>query len=226
MRAGDGGDDLHRLAEPHVVGEDAPDAGVPQPCEPTESVELVGAQGRQEVWWHLGHGSVLERPEGRDVGGPASALLVDDAERDELLPEVGVVGRQPQAAGLGVGELPGLVDEGTESVQLGTVEAEPRAGVEEHHLLTAGQRAEEGLEGHLLALDLDRDAEVEPVASLAATRLRSTPMAGCARFPAVGRGAVELSAVEFAARGACAVGLRVCGAEAHDGRRGHLLVVG
>jgi hypothetical protein len=60
VRPADGGDDLHRLAEAHVVGEDASDVGVPKTCEPTESVELVGTQGGAQVRRHLGDGPLVE----------------------------------------------------------------------------------------------------------------------------------------------------------------------
>ncbi len=166
MRADEGRDDLERLAEAHVVGEDAADAGVPEAREPAEAVELVGAQRRPEVGRDLGERPGLERAERLDVGGPPRALLVDDAEGDELVPEVGVVGAEAQATGLGVGDVAGLLDEVAQPVQLGPVEPEERAGVEQHDLVAPGERAEERLEGHLLAVDLDGDPQVEPVAGL------------------------------------------------------------
>ena len=107
------------------------DAGVPEPREPAVAVELVGAQRRPQVWWHLGQRARLERAERLDVGGPPGALLVDDAERDELVPEVGVVGAETQATGLGVGDVAGLLDEVTQPVQLGSVEPEEKQYVRE-----------------------------------------------------------------------------------------------
>src|SRR5829696_8004618 len=57
----------------------------------------------------------------RDVRGPTRALLVDDAQRDELVPQIRVVGAEPQPAGLGVGDVAGLLDEVAQSEQLGPV---------------------------------------------------------------------------------------------------------
>ena len=111
-------------------------------------------------------GPGLERAERLDVGRPARALLVDDAEGDELVPEVGVVGAEAEAAGLGVGDVAGLLDEVAQPVQLGPVEPEERAGLEQHDVVAPGERAEERLEGHLLAVDLDGDPQVEPVAGI------------------------------------------------------------
>ena len=176
VRAHEGRDDLERLAEPHVVGEDAADAGVPEAREPAVAVELVGTQGRPQVGWHLGERPGLEGTERLDVGRPARALLVDDAEGDELVPEVGVVRAEAQSAGLGVGDVAGLLDEVAQPVQLGPVEPEERAGLEEHDLVATRERAEERLEGHVLAVDLDGDPQVEPVAGLGLSLL--TPLAG------------------------------------------------
>jgi hypothetical protein len=76
------------------------------------------------------------------------------------------VGTEAQPPGLGIGDVAGLGDEVAQAEQLGPVEPEERPGVEEHDLVAVGDGGEERLEGHLLAVDLDGDAQVEPVAGL------------------------------------------------------------
>ncbi len=80
------------------------------------------------------------------------------------------MGGEAQRTRLGVGQLACLVDERAEALQLGTVEAEPGARLEEHDVLAPGQRAEERLERDLLTLELDGHAQVEPVTGLSVAR--------------------------------------------------------
>ncbi len=77
-----------------------------------------------------------------------------------------MVGAEAQAAGLGVGDVAGLLDEVAQPVQLGPVEPEERTGVEQHDVVAPGERTEERLERDLLAVDLDGDPQVEPVAGI------------------------------------------------------------
>ena len=105
-------------------------------------------------------------PSASTLAAHRALCSVDDAEGDELVPEVGVVGAEAQATGLGVGDVAGLLDEVAQPVQLGLVEPEERAGLEQHDVVAPGERAEERLERDLLAVDLDGDPQVEPVAGI------------------------------------------------------------
>ncbi len=48
-------------------------------------------------------------------------------------------------------------------MQLGSVQAEPDAARQQQVVVSAGERREQRVEGHLLAVHLDRDVQVEPV---------------------------------------------------------------
>ena len=69
MRAGEGGDDLQRLAETHVVGEDAADPGVPQPGEPA-----VARRAGRAAAWRAGR-AAPRRAAQRDLERPSASTL-------------------------------------------------------------------------------------------------------------------------------------------------------
>ncbi len=81
------GEQLHRLSEPHVVGQDAPEAHPVEERQPGETSLLVGAQGAGEA----GRGRhPLEPLVGRgrqQVADPALALDAEHGQAGGLLVE-------------------------------------------------------------------------------------------------------------------------------------------
>ena len=164
-----GRDDLQRLAQAHVVGEDATEAEVPQQREPPEALLLVGPQRRLERAGHLGRRrgvGVVDPEQGVDGPAPAPGLLLDDADLDELVPQPGVQHGEPQRVGRPVLQRAGLLDERAQPLQLGVVEGEPGAVGQEQPLLVAGERRDEVGERDLVVADGDADPQVEPVVAV------------------------------------------------------------
>lgn len=87
------------------------------------------------------------------------------SEIGELVPHGDVETAHPSALlGWPVVELASLGDEIAQPHQVGLVESEPRAVVEDENLLATRERSEEGRERNLAIVDVDDDAQVEPVA--------------------------------------------------------------
>ena len=100
---------LRRLAEPHVVGEDAAEPVPPEEREPAEPGELVRAQRQRESG---GLRQLLDAPvlETRDGRAPRDRGLGDIREILEVGPEARLAAVDAQA-GLPLGERAGLLDE-------------------------------------------------------------------------------------------------------------------
>ena len=77
---------LQRLAEAHVVGEDAAELEAPERREPVEAVSLVGPELRVQRGGQLVLGDRVELEQSTDLPLPPLRLLGDDAERGELRP--------------------------------------------------------------------------------------------------------------------------------------------
>ena len=89
---------LQRLAQPHVVGEDAAQPVLPQEGQPAEPVRLVGPQpGRQRRGRRLRLDGA-ERQQAADLALPRLRLGRDHAERGELVPQPGLEPADPQRA--------------------------------------------------------------------------------------------------------------------------------
>ncbi len=157
------GERLQRLAEAHVVGEDAAELEIPERGEPAESVALVGAQLRPNSAGHLVARQRVEVEERSHRPLPALGLGGDDAERGELGPQVGLVAADPQRRRRRVGEGARLLDERAQRLQPGIGEGEMRAVIEQHPRLPVGERGEHRDERHLATLDGNGHAEVKPI---------------------------------------------------------------
>jgi hypothetical protein len=93
---------LKRLAQPHVVGQQAAQAGLAQELKPAHTVALVAAQLRGQVAGQLGFGQRVEalgqRTQAREVGRGRLAQLLGQARQighrrhGQLV--VGTAGRQ------------------------------------------------------------------------------------------------------------------------------------
>ena len=157
------GEHLQRLAQAHVVGEHPAEPAVPEQRQPAEAVDLVGPQGGVEPGGQLGRLDRVEVEQRPHRAGPPVGLLLDHAERRELLPQPGVHHRDAQRVGGLVLQRARLVDQGAQGLELGAVEGEPGAAVEDEVLVPAGDRLDERGQRHVLTRHGHRDAEVEPV---------------------------------------------------------------
>ena len=128
---------LQRLAQAHVVGEHPAEPAVPQQRQPAEAVDLVGPQRRVEPRGQLGRLDGVEVEQRPDGTAPPVGLLLDDPEGGELLPQPGVHHRDAQRVGGLVLQRAGLVDQRPQRLELGPVEREPGAAVEDEVLVAA-----------------------------------------------------------------------------------------
>ena len=169
---------LQRLAQPHVVGEDAAEPVPPQEREPLEPGALIRAQ--QRVKRRRRRGVLDRRPGGSGGRGaprekieqalhlalPRRGLMADHAEAGQLVPQAGLEPADAQRAVQGgrlVRQRAGLLDQPGERHQLRLVEREVGTVRQQQVRLAAGQCHEQLGERDLAALHGDGDAEVEPV---------------------------------------------------------------
>lgn len=158
---------LDGLPEPHVVGENAAEPGLPERREPLEPALLIGPQlceeSRGQRPWRQ-----VEGPQRLDALAPRLGAG-ELTEVGDLLPQGHLETTEPNAVGgRGIVELPGFEDQVPEALQVGVVEAEPRARVQDHRLVTVSQRLEQRLERHVLVVDSHDDPQIEPVVILVA----------------------------------------------------------
>ncbi len=160
------GDGLHRLAQPHVVGEDAAEPLGAQEVEPVEPRTLIVPEGGSQP--HRG----IDPGEGRLIGQTAHAqpplglLDGEHAELGQVVPQPHVVAVDRELVARPVGEGAGLVDDGAEAVELGAVEPDVLAIAQEEHPVAERQG---GVEGGEVDLDLSHGhpgVQVEPVAAV------------------------------------------------------------
>ncbi len=109
---------LQRLAQPHVVGEDAAEPVVPEERQPLVAVELVVPQGGRQRRRGLGVRQLVEGQQRPHRPRPPLALVGDDAEGDQLLPQARLVAVDPQPVRFVVLQRPGLLDDAAQRVQL------------------------------------------------------------------------------------------------------------
>ena len=153
---------LERLAEPHVVGQDAAEPALPEERQPAEAVELVGTQlgldaDQFDLRERLDVAQRLGRPD------PLGRLLVDDADLGELFPEVEVAVADPDAVARLLVQLGGGLDQLGEVRELRAVDLDVQAVGHDHPRLSERQRLEHVRQRQELPVDLDRHLEVEPV---------------------------------------------------------------
>ena len=156
---------LQRLAEPHVVGQDAAEPVRPQEREPLEPGQLVGPQLRVDRGGHR------HRRRSRSTASSPRTWRCHAAAWWPTTPSAASSSHRPawnrlirSAAVRLVLQRAGLVDEPGERGELRLVQGEVRAVGEQQVRLAVRERDEQVGERHLAALDGDRDAEVEPVA--------------------------------------------------------------
>jgi hypothetical protein len=154
---------LDRLAQAHVVGEDAAEPVLPQEGQPLVAVELVGPEVRVEAGRHRRRRHGLQVQQTLHSAGPARALGLDDTELEQLLPQPRLVDADPQAVGGAVLQLPRLLDQPAQRHQLGPIEGEVGAAGQHQMALAARQGHDQLVERDLLAIDRDRHPEVEPI---------------------------------------------------------------
>ncbi len=153
---------LDGLAEPHVVGEDPAEPGLPEVGEPAEPGQLVGPQLRLEPDRVDGR----QRVQGAERLGrphPLGGLLVDDAHLGELVPQAQVVVTDPHAALGLLLQLGGRLDQPLQVRELGPVDAQVLAVAQDHPVEARGQRREHVGQRDRGAVDGDLDLQVEPV---------------------------------------------------------------
>ena len=154
---------LQRLAEPHVVGEDPAEPGLPQEGQPAEAVELVGPQLGLDAD-RVDRGQRVQRR-----GAPAPRGPTGRPARRRCRP------RRARPTGPGRGGRPGRrrragrcssAAASTSSAQvgeLGAVDAQVHAVAQDHPVDARGQRLEHVGQRDRGAVDGDLHLEVEPV---------------------------------------------------------------
>ena len=160
---GDHREGLQRLAEPHVIGEDAAEPVLVEEGQPTEPVALVGPQRRAYACGHVDGRDRVEIEQAVDSGLPAATLLVDDAQLHQLAPQARLKRTDPQAVGLAVLQRAGFLDQSAETIETRVVDAEVRTGVQDQMGVAASECGEQLFEGDVLAADTHSHAQVEPV---------------------------------------------------------------
>ncbi|MDQ0648340.1 hypothetical protein QFZ53_002536 [Microbacterium natoriense] len=153
---------LQRLAETHVVSEDAAEPMPPQEREPVEAGLLIRPQVRVQSSWQRGRRNTRRLAQPVCHRAPAHRRFRLVGEVFELLPEICLVAADARAC-LPLVELARLVDQLTETVESRMREREVAAVDEQQLLLALAQRREQGAEGDVAAVDRDDDSEVEPV---------------------------------------------------------------
>src|SRR5262249_45404562 len=104
----DQGKSLQRLAETHVVGQDAAEPVLPQERQPGETLLLIAPQIRSQHCWRLGRADALGGQQSVDLLLPRGGLMVSDAEPRELIPQAGLIAADPQLSGRRILQRPGL----------------------------------------------------------------------------------------------------------------------
>ncbi len=178
---------LERLAEPHVVGEDAAELEAPERREPPEALALVGPQLRVQRGGQRVLGDRIELEQCSDLPLPRLRLLGDDAEGGELVPQACLVAADPQRLRRPVGEGSGLRDQLAQRLQAGLEQREVGAVREQHLRLAVRERLEHRGERQLAPLDADRDAEAEPIALAVELPCRDGDLERLADVAVVGR---------------------------------------
>jgi len=133
----DGRDGLEGLAQAHVISQHAAESVVPQERQPVVALDLVRAKVGAHALGNRRPGDVVGHGEGLDRRGPPLALRLDHAQRGEVLPEAHLEpadARRPVA----LNEATRLLDEASQALVLGPIEAEVRAAVQEEVGLPAG----------------------------------------------------------------------------------------
>ncbi len=167
---------LQRLAQPHVVGEDAAELVLPQEREPLESLDLVRPQLRGQpggqrhaaevshrLQWRCIRPGAGERQEAIDLSLPGACLAADQAKLGQLGPQASLESADPQRLRRPVLERPRLLDEPGERLKSRLVQREVGTVVEQQVLIAPRQRQEQVSEQDELILDEDHDAKTEPV---------------------------------------------------------------
>ena len=153
---------LQRLAEAHVVGEDAAQAMLPEEGEPVESGALVRAELGGEPGGYRRRLDPLHVAQALCGGSPRHGGLGLVGEILEVGPEIDLIAVDPWR-GLPLGQRRGLVEQVPQPVERGVREREV-APVREQQLGAApGQRGEQRGERDAAPVDRHDDAEVEPV---------------------------------------------------------------
>ena len=137
---------LQRLAEAHVVGEDAAEPVLPQERQPAEPVALVGPQlGAQTRGRAASARAPSSATAARDLlAATRAAWLVHDAERGQLLPQPRLVAADPQRGRRRVLQRPGLLDQlAQRAAARGLSQREVRAVGEQQVRLAVRERREQ-----------------------------------------------------------------------------------
>ncbi|MCY1290112.1 hypothetical protein D9M70_392390 [compost metagenome] len=158
------GQDLHGLAQAHVVGQAGADAPVRQPGQPVEALQLVVAQlGLQRAWqlWLV----VAHRGEALEVGAPVAVSLEGAGLAGQRLQERRTEGAELQApVGHAFGQaaeffqLPAQAVVQGQPVAVAQVDEAPRRGLEQFQQLAQLQ--------DLAVVQVDAALQDEPVAPL------------------------------------------------------------
>ncbi len=133
---------LQGLAQAHVVGEDPAELVLPQERQPREPVVLVGPQQRPQRGGRRRALDGAERQQSLDLPLPCAGLAGDHAEFGQLVPHPGLEPADPQLARRRVPQRPRLLDQPGQRPQLGLVQREVGAVVEQQVRLAPGERGE------------------------------------------------------------------------------------
>ena len=137
---GDQREGLHRLAQPHVVGEDPAEARTATGTPASGSPRAGRTRSSALTPDRLDLGQRLQRPQRLRGLHPLGGLGVDDADLGELVPQAEVVVADPDAAVGLVLQLAGRLDQPGEVRELGPVDADVHAAAQDHPVQPLGER--------------------------------------------------------------------------------------
>ena len=156
-------DGLQGLTQAHVVGEHPAELVSAQEVQPGVPCALVVAQLGAQRRWRINGGELIVVAEPTHPHPPFDLLARDDAQLDELFPEVGLVATDLHRGDGAVREGTGFGDDLAQALQLGRIEREVGAARQDEDRLVLAECPEQGSEVDVLTLDAHLHAQVEPV---------------------------------------------------------------
>ena len=155
-------EELHRLSESHIVGEDAAEAVPAQEVEPAEAVALIFAQRRGNA---RGRIATLDprAVECRHRFNPRGVLRLEHADLRELLPEVELEARQREAARGVVSQRLGFREHVAQAREARIRQGKDCAAEQAEVRAAVRERGEQRGARDGLTLDRHDDVQLEPV---------------------------------------------------------------
>ena len=154
---------LQGLAQPHVIGQNSAEAVLEQERQPSEALDLVGAQVRVQSGRDVDLGDGVDLAQARHEIRPGGVLRGLVGEFLEILVQRGLIAADLRVLRGEAIERGRLGEEFAQGVEGVVVEGEVRTVVEQQVRLFGRERCEQLGERDLVAVDRHIDAQVEPV---------------------------------------------------------------